>query len=194
MSETRWTTQSNPESGDIAILLPGSGYTTQGPLLYWCAELLAERGWQVRAATWGDGGGASRTPVEFVEESVEAGFGADGLGEHGTEPNTGKRLIVAKSFGSLAAPWASRHGVPGIWVTPLVTDDPVAESLRDATANDFAVGGDADELWRPDRLTGTRARIMTVAAGDHALRVPGGWRASLEAHRAVFEAIELHLS
>lgn len=189
MIATTWKTVAGQGSADVALILPGSGYTAQAPLLYWCARLLEGAGWQVRVATWGEGGGADVTPVEFVERSVEDGFSA----AEPSTPGAGRRLVVAKSFGTLAAPWAGREGVRGVWLTPILTDEPVAQALAAATRDDLVVGGEADDLWRPERLEGSDACVVTVPGGDHGLLVPGGWRESLAAQQRVYDAVAEHL-
>lgn len=179
------TTQANPSSADVAVILPGSGYTVQAPLLSWPARMLAQRGWQVRGVGWEIDEAAQQDPEAFVEQAASVAFAA--------APEGGRRLIVAKSFGSFALPWARREGVPGVWLTPVVTSPVVQQALRSATPGDLAIGGDADPLGLPERLAGTRARTITVPGADHSLEVAGGWRASLSVQSAVFDEVEAHL-
>lgn len=167
----------------VAVMLPGVGYTIQGPLLYWCAQMLAERGWHVQGVEWTID--ADVNPVSFVERAVAAAFEA--------APTTSRRLIVAKSFGSFALPFARREGIPGVWLTPVLTSEIVRESLAGASASHFAVGGDADAMWLPDAVANSRARSVTVAGADHSLTVTDGWRESLDAQSRVFESVSTHV-
>ncbi|PYY36895.1 hypothetical protein DEJ16_01740 [Curtobacterium sp. MCJR17_055] len=77
-----------------------------------------------------------------------------------------------------------------MWLTPVLTDDTVRDAL--ATVNDghVAVGGSADPMWRPDRVTHTRARLVTVDGADHALEVPGDWRRSQRLQVEVLSVVE----
>ena len=175
------------ESADapVAVLLPGVGYTVQAPLLYWCATLLAERGWHVQAVDWTVDDVARAHPLPFVERAVAEAFDAC--------PPGPRRLIVAKSFGTYALPWARREGVAGVWLTPLLGEQPVRRALRAATAADLAIGGDRDAFWQPDSVAGTAARLIPVPGAGHALTLPGDWRASLELQAGILAEIERHL-
>jgi hypothetical protein len=122
---------------------------------------------------------AGASPVAFVEDAIDGA-----LGERVPD------LVVAKSFGCSALPWAVRHGVPGVWLTPVLTHDDVAAALGAATEAHVAIGGSEDAVWRPERVPGTAARLQTVAGVGHALEVPGDWRASQRVQADVFGTVE----
>ena len=175
------------ESADapVAVLLPGVNYSVQAPLLYWCATLLAERGWHVQAVDWSVDDEALAHPLPFVERAVADAFDSC--------PPSPRRLIVAKSFGTYALPWARREGVAGVWLTPLLTSEPVRRALRDATAADLAVGGDQDAFWQPESVVGTATRLLSVPGAGHALSLPGDWRGSLALQAGILAEIGQHL-
>ena len=173
------------ESPPVAVLLPGTGYTVRSPLLFWCARILAEMGWHVQAVEWKVDAEALCDPQPFVERAVAEAFDA--------APSTARRLIVAKSFGSFALPWAQRKGVPGVWLTPLLSDEIVRVGLLGATSADLAIGGDADELWMPERISGTDAQLISVQDADHTLAIAGNWRRSLEIQSELFSEIARHV-
>ncbi|MGY4857783.1 hypothetical protein [Cryobacterium sp. AP23] len=175
------------ESADapVAVLLPGVNYSVQAPLLYWCATLLAERGWHVQAVDWTVDDDAQAHPLPFVEAAVAEAFAAS--------PPSPRRLVVAKSFGTYALPWARRAGIPGVWLTPLLTEAPVARALRDGTPADLAVGGGLDAFWQPDRVGTTDARLHSVPGAGHALTLPGDWRGSLGLQSGVLAEVARHL-
>lgn len=102
-------------------------------------------------------------------------------------------MIVAKSLGTHALPWARQHRVPGVWLTPVLTDPLIRSALADAGPEDLAIGGDRDELWLPESLAGTAAHLVTVPGANHSLEIEGDWRASLAAQSDVFTAIAIHL-
>jgi hypothetical protein len=149
----------------VAVLLPGVNYTAQAPLLYWCATLLAERGWHVQAVDWRVDDEALAHPLAFVQDAVTDAFACS--------PASPRRLVVAKSFGTYALPWARRESIAGVWLTPLLTEEPVAAALRGATAADLAIGGELDAFWDPDAVAGTAARLRSVPGAGHALTLPG---------------------
>jgi len=172
----------------VAVLLPGTGYTVQGPLLAWAGQVLADLGWTVEPVAWTVDEAAERDPEGFAASAVEAAFArAEAALPEGTP---GARLVVAKSFGCSALPWALERDVPGAWLTPVTTYPPVRAALARADDAHWAVGGGVDPLWRPDGLRTAGAGLTTVPAADHGLRVPGDWRAGVEAHRRVLERLE----
>ncbi|WP_035880096.1 hypothetical protein, partial [Cryobacterium sp. MLB-32] len=177
--------RSNSESPPVAVLLPGVGYTVKGPLLQWCAEMLSEEGWHVQGVEWTVDATARDNPESFVADAVTEAFDA--------APPSSRRLIVAKSFGCFALPWARRNGIPGIWLTPVLTSADMQRGLLNASVGDMAIGGDADALWLPATIADSRANVISVPKADHSLVIPGDWRASLAAQAAVIESITHHL-
>jgi hypothetical protein len=170
----------------VAVLLPGSGYTAQAPLLYWCGALLREAGWHVQVVEWTVTEDDTNNPVPFVEYALTAAFNA--------APPASTRLIVAKSFGTFALPWAIQNEVPGIWLTPILTEPVVSAALASANASHLAVGGSRDPLWAPENAEGTDASLSTLEDGDHRLEVDDGWQSSLDAQYDLFERIALHVA
>jgi hypothetical protein len=172
---------SDATSDKIAVLLPGVGYTVQRPVLYWCAELLVQRGWRVEAIQW---------TLTEDDESRGGAIAAEAIGlALAGVPTTSRRLIVAKSFGTHGLPWAVDAGVPGIWLTPVLFNDRIREALERAPASHLAIGGDQDELWSPAAELATAATLVTVPGATHALEVDGDWKRSLDVQSEVFSRI-----
>ncbi|GLI28365.1 hypothetical protein ARHIZOSPH14_26070 [Agromyces rhizosphaerae] len=169
--------------GPVALVLPGRGYTAQAPLLYWTASALAAGGWRTYAVEWHPTADAlDQGPRAFVEAAV-----AEARASLPADPS----LIVGKSLGSFALPHAVATGTAGVWLTPILTDDEIAAALRDAPDTHLAIGGTADAPWRPERVDGTSAALVSVDGADHGLGV-GDWRASMQHHAEVVERIVAH--
>lgn len=166
----------------LAIVLPGSGYGPQAPLLHWPTRMLLAAGWDVRAISWAPGERDPGDPVAMVERHVDRYLEAH-LG--GVLPD----LVVAKSFGCYAMPWAGRRALRGVWMTPVMSDDRVAAAVRAARSGDLVVGGDADPMWLPEAASGSAATVLTVAGADHALEVSGDWERSQRLQADVFRQI-----
>jgi hypothetical protein len=145
--------------------------------------MLRQLGWRVETVEWDAADLTADDPRAVVDARLRAAV--DGAGGH-------VDLVVAKSFGSLALPWAVSHGVPGVWLTPVLTEQAVLEALTRASSSHLAVGGDADPMWRPALGLETEARIVTVDGADHGLLV-GDWADSYATHRGVLVAIESHI-
>lgn len=165
------------------MLLPGVGYGVKAPLLYWPALMLRQLGWRVEAVEWDARDLTADDSRPVVEERLQdAAEAVDGRVD----------LVLAKSFGTLALPWAVEHGVAGVWLTPVLTEPVVLDALTRASSSHLAVGGGADSMWQPARGLETHAGLVTVDGADHGLLVDD-WATSFDAHRAVLTAIETHI-
>lgn len=178
--------ESNQDETKVAVLVPGAGYKVESPLLYWPAEQLRDRGWQVQAIRWTDDDEPGDDPHGFAACAVQQAFAE--------APPADDRLIVAKSFGTFAIPWAEEAQVPAIWLTPILTDDVIRRTLTETSKPDLLIGGSKDKFWTPDTLSETAATFVDIQDANHSLEVQNDWRASLAAHVQVFTAIERFLT
>lgn len=163
----------------LVLVLPGAGYGQQAPLLWWSRAIAAEHGAEVAAPEWTVDAAGKEDPVAFVERAVD-------------EALTGRRpdLVVAKSFGCFALPWAVRQGVDGVWLTPVLTHPAVVAALAAAGAGSLAVGGSADPMWLPSAVGSSRAELHTVPGADHALEVRGDRRRSQRLQADVLDLVD----
>lgn len=177
---------SDEESSKVAVLLPGGGYTVQAPLLHWCAIRLIDAGWRVQAVDWSIHEAARAEPMAFVEAALQTALEE--------APDATQRLVVGKSFGSYALPWAVDNGLPGIWLTPVLTYADIREALGRADSTHLAVGGNLDEMWLPHEVSPSGAELLTIVGADHSLEIGTDWRASVAAQIEVHEAVDRHLA
>ncbi|MFJ4029999.1 hypothetical protein ACIPWF_21890 [Paenarthrobacter sp. NPDC089989] len=183
MQTFTWADASADKAGTkVAVLLPGSGYPVEGPVLFWVGEMLAALGWHVQAVRWTPEDKPHHDPHLLVAQAAEQAF-AD-------SPVASQRLIVAKSLSTLAIPWAEETRTPGVWLTPLLTDERVRNTIIRSAKNDLFIGGSKDELWDGGHRGEPNGTFLEVAGADHSLQVGNDWRASQEAQAMVFEKIE----
>lgn len=178
--------EANQGGNKVAVLVPGAGYRVESPLLYWPAEQLRDRGWQVQAVRWTDDDEPGDDPHGFAARAVQQAFAESPPADH--------RLIVAKSFGTFSIPWAEEDQVPAIWLTPILTDEVIRRTLTETKKPDLLIGGSKDKSWATDELSGTAATFVDILNANHSLEVPNDWRASLAAHVQVLTAIERFLT
>ncbi|MFP3580535.1 hypothetical protein SB659_13240 [Arthrobacter sp. SIMBA_036] len=176
-------TTTGQERAKVAVLLPGSGYPVEGPVLFWSGEILAALGWHVQAVRWTPGDAPSEDPHSFVTQAAELAFAAT--------PQAAQRLIVAKSLSTLSIPWADAAQIPGIWLTPLLTDGLVRATLPGGfSKDDLFIGGSEDRLWDGGGGPDDAGTFFEVPGADHSLQIPNDWRASQRAQAEVFARIE----
>lgn len=174
-----WFAQPNTASGK-AIVLPGGSFGAGTPLLHWTSMALTQHGWSVRTASWD-------------EEALELGP-ADHVIAVATSalervPSSLPVLVVAKSLGTLALPWAVAEGLPGVWLTPLLDDASVQAAVREVQRPTILVGGTADPYWIRQEMVGKGVSIVELADADHGLQRQDDWRGSLLNQVPVFDAI-----
>jgi hypothetical protein len=172
-------------AGQAAIVLPGAGYSIDGPLLWYSRQVLSAAGRTVVAVR--DSYGGEVDPREWVEARAKAAL--DYLAA--AEPP----LIVAKSISTLAAPLAAEGGMPGVWLTPILSRErpgpsPIVDGLRAARAPLLLVGGTADPAWDGELARSLEgARVLEVEGADHSLGVTDDPSRSLDALRTYVEAL-----
>lgn len=168
------------------LLLPGAGYTAQLPLLFWARRVALASGWRVATMRWELTDRVDTDPEGFVTDA--AGL----LDTRCPGPAGAPTVVIAKSLGTLAAPWAGERGYPGVWLTPLLHQPAVAAALA-AAPRGLAIGGAADSAWVPAVAGGLAMRTVEIPGADHGLEVGEEWRASLRAQERVMGEIEAFL-
>lgn len=165
-----------------AVVLPGSGYTVDHPLLWWTCQVLAESGWRVTTVRWEVDESARVDPASFVARAAEEALEAAGPAD--------RTLVVGKSFGTWAIPWAIQHGYPGVWLTPVLSEPRLATALLDTGSVGLLVGGAADELWDGDVARRSGLDVLELDEADHILYTPGNWHQSFDALGRTLEAVQ----
>jgi hypothetical protein len=162
-----------------ALVLPGGYYSVDQPLLFWACHVLAQASWRVVTMRW---------RWEDTEDRLR--FVEDGAARLDLEAGPAARtLVVAKSLGCYAAAWASAHDYPAVWLTPVLTDDFVADALGRYSTSALLVGGSADRVWDSARATGTGLRRLEISGADHGLQLPD-WRSSIAVLQQTLTAID----
>ncbi len=162
-----------PEGGRVALVLPGERYTCDGPLLRFTTLVLVRRGWRVRQVWWDDEPPADPAAVEAVVGAEES-----------------PHLLVGKSLGTLALPWAAAHALPGVWFTPLLHDEAVRAAVPSLPADSLLVGGTADRHWDGAAARAGSASVLEIPGADHSLEVKTDVEASLRILGDVVRAVD----
>lgn len=177
----------NPEiaaGNPTALVLPGSGYTAQAPLLYWSTAALLSAGWQVCSVEWDESDREYASPEKLIDRAFEL---------HEKETSTAADLVVAKSLGSIALPRCVDQNIAGVWLTPLLNKSEIAAALLAAHRSHLAIGGTKDRHWLPQMVAGTEADLLTIEDTDHAL-LHSDWRESMRIHADVASRVATHIS
>lgn len=170
----------------VALILPGGGYGVEGPVLYYPAIAARRRGADLRRHAWTRQFSSGEAPVDFavaeIGPIVEAAIRA------GERP-----LIIAKSLSTSAAVIAARHGLPAIWLTPVLTWPSVVDGIRANAGPSLLVGGTGDSMWDATLARELSPHVCEIPGGDHSLLVDGPLSLSLDAMSTVTAAVEAFL-
>ena len=166
------------------IVLPGSKYTPDGPMLFFAAQVALMRGWDVRQVWW-------EVP-QFSRDAEEVAWVGSQL-DAAVDSYAGRVMVVAKSLGTLAAPVAAARGYDAAWLTPLLTEPVLAEPLLSYPGAQFVVIGSSDPYFSQDVLDALPGERLVVA-GDHILRVPGDVAAMVASHDSFVRSFDAWLT
>lgn len=166
----------------VAVLVPGAGYTAQGPLLAYARLAVERRDAQARVIDWSPPDlEDSAEQVTWVCDRVRGVLGPDRV------------VLIGKSLGTLAAGLAVENDLPAIWLTPLLHRPDVVEAIAAAGRPPLLVGGTHDPAWQGTTARRLSPHVLEIPAADHALHVPGPVRQTAAVAGRVAQAIEDHL-
>jgi hypothetical protein len=169
-----------------AVLAPGGGYSTDGPLLMYAGLAVERRGGHAHRIAW-------TRPLPELDAEVRAWVAAQvaaAIDETAATTGTATPVVIGKSLGSLAAPLVAERGLAAVWFTPLLTDETTVAALRRTTAPCLLVGGTADQLWDGAAARSITPHVVEVSAADHGMFVPGELSASAAVLGHVITAVE----
>ena len=141
-------------------MLPGRVYPVSRPVLAAVVALLVQHGYDVRPVSW---------QLEVVPEDPAA-FVTTRLVEAAPE---GADLVVGKSLGTWAAPYAAEQSLPAVWLTPVLGEPDVADGIRDNRAAQLVVAGLSDHLHDVQVAAGLGCDLVELDGVDHALSGTG---------------------
>ncbi len=172
--------------GRAAVVVPGEWYSADGPLLMYAALAAERRGGLVRRITWtvpgfGTADQERAWVMGQVSEAADAVSAATGVAAP---------VVIGKSLGSLAAPLAASRGLPAVWLTPVLTDEPTLAALRQATAPCLLIGGTADNVWDGRLARSVTPYVLEIDGADHGMLVAGRLAASTAVLGQVVTAVE----
>jgi hypothetical protein len=163
------------------ILLPGRMGGIAIPLLHWPAAMLTQLGWSVLGITWDEDRLSREGAASQVRRCADTALRQ--------APSDQPILVVAKSLGTLALPWAVENRLPGVWLTPLLQDPAVVAAVQDARQLTLLVGGTDDPHWQPPATVGSGVTLLELPGADHGLQHPGDWRRSLLQQLDIFDQV-----
>jgi hypothetical protein len=187
----------------LAIVLPGQGYTAHMPVLYYPTSLLVNRGADVlcveydyyRKPAFGKVSGVERSRWLFADATAAL---ETGLAQRPYE----RIVLIGKSLGTLAmgrlltTDTRLTHA-SCIWLTPLVRNEALRRQIAQAKPRSLFVIGTADSHYDAAGLAevveATHGQSLVIKGANHSLEIVGNISESLRAMEQVVQAVATFL-
>lgn len=168
--------EQNEETNNLVIVLPGAGYSTQAPLLYYTTGLFYNKGFDVLHINYS----FSRQEVSSLNErdlAIDVQLVIDNATKDKKYSNF---YIVAKSIGTKVLRCLLEHKMfkeaKLLWLTPLLQNDAVFNAMLNSHHKGLCIFGEKDShcfiLERFEKLKSNRnLTLKVVEGGNHSLEL-----------------------
>ena len=196
--------QQGEATEQVAILLPGLGYTCDMPLLYYASELLLGLGADVLLVEYAYG----RRPDFHAASDAEkrhwlfADTAAACRAALAKRPYR-KITIVGKSLGTramghLLTTEPAFAGASAIWLTPLLRDDHLLAQIEQSARPSLFVIGTADAHYDRGLVAqvggATGGAVVVIDGADHSLEIAGDIVGSVRLMERIVRAMQQFLT
>jgi hypothetical protein len=183
----------------ICIMLPGLGYTTQQPLFHYATNLFADNGVDILHINYHfvkNKHFAMLSKIEqeqWMYDDVQAV-----VNEVLVNTNYEQCFLLSKSIGSIpmATEWKHSNFIQnpvGIWLTPLLKEDLVFDTLLKTDIPSICVIGDQDQHYVEERISflenNSLISMLVIPNANHSLEVNGDILATIDAMKITMTRI-----
>jgi predicted alpha/beta-hydrolase family hydrolase len=183
-----------------ALLLPGMGYTSHMPLLYYPARIMLSLGVDVLGLEYGYS--RRKDFMGLAGEERKKWLLTDVTNACRTMFKRGsyqKITLIGKSLGTramghLLATEDQLRDANAIWLTPVLRSESLCRQIKEWGRRSLIVMGTVDPHYNQallDEIQGaTDSEILIIEGADHSLEIGGNVLQSLEAMQRVVRAIQ----
>ncbi|MFC4356257.1 alpha/beta family hydrolase [Chryseomicrobium palamuruense] len=195
---TQWIHEEQPSSV-LCIMLPGKGYTTQRPLFHYATSALRNQGVDIlhinydysenEAFNSSSHAQQDQWMYEDVNEIVQSFL---------QEQSYDQVIWFSKSIGTIPMALGWKEGfqtdttVCGIWLTPLLNEERVCESIQASRVPSLVIIGDQDFVYEQeklDQLTSEHVQSRVIPGANHGLEIEGNTMVSIDTMKSVIQYI-----
>ncbi len=186
----------NPKG--LAIFFPGMGYTVMGPLLHYPTGMFLNEGWDVLQINYEY---KSEEVKDLTEEEFDKMVANDCNKVIDTVIETsgyGSYFLVAKSIGTI--PMSAVLQRPAfkdarvIWLTPLLNEQTVHESMIKSRQKAICFIGDQDHHYNQERFNeltkNPNLKLHLIPGANHSLEQDFRVLESIKTHKEIMETIQ----
>ncbi|MCM3122964.1 MULTISPECIES: alpha/beta hydrolase [Bacillaceae] len=182
------------ETNNLVIVLPGAGYTTQAPLLYYTTALFFNKGFDVLHINYS----LNRDEITVLNERNFARDVQLAIDTAINGKTYSQYCIVAKSIGTKALGYMlgdkRLNGAKLIWLTPLLQNDAVFNAMVNSDQKGLCIIGDNDHYcFIEERFEKLRKNqnltLKLIGGGNHSLELENDPINSIEILKTVISNI-----
>ncbi|MBT2681752.1 alpha/beta hydrolase [Bacillus sp. ISL-35] len=182
------------DTNKLVIVLPGAGYTTQAPLLYYTTGAFYNKGFDVLHINYS----FSRQELSSLNEGDFAKGVLLAIDTAINDKKYSHFYIVAKSIGTKALSYLVDHTMfkdaKVIWLTPLLQNDAVFKAMVNSNHEGLCVIGEKDHFCfieeRFEKIkTNPNLILKVVEGGNHSLELDNDPIKSIEILKSVISYI-----
>ena len=187
------------QNDQLAMLLPGIGYTLDMPLFYYVEHHLLQRGWDILRVEYAYNKRPEFQSLPAQERARWLFTDATAAYRAGLAQRDYRELtLIGKSLGTLSMGHlltAEAPAIPvrAIWLTPLLGQDRLREQIVQYGGPSLFIIGAADPHYEPTRLEdvrrATNGETVVVAGADHGMDLQGDPVASVGALERIVAAM-----
>ena len=164
------------DSARTALVLPGRMLAGM-PVNAFAIDAVWKQGWRA-ILVWDEYFDDPPSGTQWSRDRLDAAAAYAG--------EVGRRLVIGKSLGTLAAGAAAERGWPAVWLTPLLNLPEFVEMLERRTAPALLIGGTNDPAWDGDLARRLSDDVLELDGADHGL-------AKIEHLQAIVDSITAFL-
>lgn len=172
-------------SNTLAVVLPGAGYTTQGPLLHYSTGIFYEKGYDILHINYQ----YSKEEMTALKEETFTEQVQSVIEKVLSDNNYEKLYLIAKSIGTIPLSYLIKNPLfkhaKLIWFTPLLQRDDVYKALNQSSNKSICFIGSDDPCYVAERFDTIKKNSNLIA------HVIEGVNHSLEFDKNIFTSIDV---
>ncbi|WP_066070308.1 alpha/beta family hydrolase [Neobacillus soli] len=194
-----WIRSENPNKS-ICVMLPGLGYSTQRPLFHYATGVCLNNHVDVLHINYDFAKNEHFKKLTRSEQDRWMYEDVKAVVDEVLKDSTYEQcILLSKSIGTIpmAIEWTEKnfsHNAFGIWLTPLLKDDNVFNTLLNTELPSLCVIGDQDHHFIEERISSFKKNELVssvlIPNADHGLEIKGDIVASIDAVKEVMASVQ----
>lgn len=159
------------------LLMPGTGYNCDRPLLYWSAQALVEAGWRIDRMNVRNASDDLSTVIPVLNQAIDGWVAAARESGAGKAGDSGDGVAADDIVAESEAPSVAEARAI---IRAEQAGQSHAASSRYSGPAPLICAGTADPFYDQARANALTPHVHEYPDANHSIEVPGHWRRSLD--------------